>query len=327
MDEQGNVLDSHHRLKAAKELGLPDEAIPRVVRQGPSDEQKLEHVLRLNLLRRHLTREQKEALAVQLRQRGWTQVHIAAVLGVSQQTVSNWLRDVTKIGDVNAESGKPVLPSTITDTLGREQPARKPRRQPRSVREEPGAHRLVAPPAAPSPRQGGPVEAAASGISEATSSVPSMSQPVALASAGGASGPRLTVEATPVAGAAPAPKPEAAAPPAAPAPTESAEVWAYLRTCLPGRLPEPGPLDSEGYARAVAFEGAPAVLGRVVRELEEGRRVVGAWRRWREHHGHTKPPHEAVRVLRAAANHLEKALAWVGTGGSGLSPGRQVPKA
>lgn len=119
VDEQGNILDGHHRVKAARELGLPDEASPRVVRKGLSDEEKLEHVPRLNLLRRHLTREQKQALAVQLRQRGWTQERIAAVLGVSQQTVSNWLRDVTKPGNVDADSGKPALPLPITGALGR----------------------------------------------------------------------------------------------------------------------------------------------------------------------------------------------------------------
>lgn len=82
MDEQGNVLDGHHRLKAAKELGLKDEAIPKVVRKGLSEEAKLEHVLRLNLLRRHLSREQKRSLAVQLCQQGSTLERIAAVLGV-----------------------------------------------------------------------------------------------------------------------------------------------------------------------------------------------------------------------------------------------------
>lgn len=149
VDEQGNVLDGHHRLKAAKELGLPDEAIPKKLRSGLSEEEKLEFVLRVNLVRRHLTREQKHALAVQLRQQGWIQERIAAVLGVSQQTVSNWLRDVTKIGNVDAESGKPALPATITDTLGRRQPARKPRRQSSAVVKRPVADEATAASAPP----------------------------------------------------------------------------------------------------------------------------------------------------------------------------------
>ena len=52
LDEAGNVLDGHHRQRAARELGLAD--VPTVVRSGLSEAQKREHALRLNLLRRHL---------------------------------------------------------------------------------------------------------------------------------------------------------------------------------------------------------------------------------------------------------------------------------
>lgn len=130
VDEEGNVLDGHHRIRIAQELGLPDEAIPKVVRAGLTEEQKLEHVLRLNLLRRHLTREQKQALALELRQRGWSTRRIASILGVDHSTVALWVRDegVSKIRHVDAEAPSQPLPTTITDTLGRSQPATKPRR-------------------------------------------------------------------------------------------------------------------------------------------------------------------------------------------------------
>lgn len=52
LDETGHVLDGHHRLRAAHELGLA--GVPTVVRSGLSEAQKREHALRLNLLRRHL---------------------------------------------------------------------------------------------------------------------------------------------------------------------------------------------------------------------------------------------------------------------------------
>jgi site-specific DNA-methyltransferase (adenine-specific) len=52
LDELGNVLDGHHRRRAAQELGLAD--VPTVVRSGLTEAQKREHALRLNLLRRHL---------------------------------------------------------------------------------------------------------------------------------------------------------------------------------------------------------------------------------------------------------------------------------
>lgn len=52
LDEAGCVLDGHHRLRAAHELGLAE--VPTLVRSGLSEEEKREHALRLNLLRRHL---------------------------------------------------------------------------------------------------------------------------------------------------------------------------------------------------------------------------------------------------------------------------------
>jgi site-specific DNA-methyltransferase (adenine-specific) len=52
VDEGGAVLDGHHRLQAAHELGLAD--VPRIIRTGLSEAEKREHVLRLNLLRRQL---------------------------------------------------------------------------------------------------------------------------------------------------------------------------------------------------------------------------------------------------------------------------------
>lgn len=51
-DEHGAVLDGHHRVRACRELGLPDP--PSVVRAGLSEGAKVEHVLKINLLRRHL---------------------------------------------------------------------------------------------------------------------------------------------------------------------------------------------------------------------------------------------------------------------------------
>jgi ParB-like chromosome segregation protein Spo0J len=53
LDSSGVVLDGYHRLEIAKELGLPDEQIPKVVRSElTSKEQKITHVLKTNLLRR-----------------------------------------------------------------------------------------------------------------------------------------------------------------------------------------------------------------------------------------------------------------------------------
>ena len=45
----------------------------------------------MNLHRRQLTKEQKKEIAANLREQGWTQERIGKALGVTQQTISNWI--------------------------------------------------------------------------------------------------------------------------------------------------------------------------------------------------------------------------------------------
>ena len=53
LDNDGNILDGHHRWEIAQELGLPEEKIPTVTRDDLSTEaDKIAHVLKVNLLRR-----------------------------------------------------------------------------------------------------------------------------------------------------------------------------------------------------------------------------------------------------------------------------------
>lgn len=63
-DENGTVLDGHHRLRACAELGIVE--YPTIIRQGMTEGEKREHVLALNLDRRHLTREQRRDLIAEL---------------------------------------------------------------------------------------------------------------------------------------------------------------------------------------------------------------------------------------------------------------------
>jgi ParB/RepB/Spo0J family partition protein len=87
VDENGAVIDGHHRVKACAELGVD---YPTRVVNSMSEEQKQDLSLELNMHRRHLTREQKKELAVALREQGWTQERIAKVIGVERSTVSRW---------------------------------------------------------------------------------------------------------------------------------------------------------------------------------------------------------------------------------------------
>jgi ParB-like chromosome segregation protein Spo0J len=70
LDSDGATLDGHHRMRAWTELKaegvrLPD--YPRIVRAGLSDDDKVAHVLALNLARRHLTPKQRAEVVGMLR--------------------------------------------------------------------------------------------------------------------------------------------------------------------------------------------------------------------------------------------------------------------
>lgn len=116
VDEDGNILDGHHRAWIAADLGVD---CPRRVVSGLTEQGKRNYARRVNALRRSLTAEQRREQVAQMRREGLSQAEIARTLGVSQQTVSNDLRDVTNLGNEDD------LPDTITDTLGRKQPAKK----------------------------------------------------------------------------------------------------------------------------------------------------------------------------------------------------------
>jgi ParB-like chromosome segregation protein Spo0J len=60
LDEHGNVLDGHHRMKICEELGMLN--YPTVVRSGMTDADKRLHARKLNMARRQLTQEQRREL-------------------------------------------------------------------------------------------------------------------------------------------------------------------------------------------------------------------------------------------------------------------------
>lgn len=130
-DQNGVVLDGNHRLRACRELGVQ----PRyeIVACDDDDDRYVRAVV-MNLLRRHLTHEQKAAKVAELRGRGWTYQQIAVETGMSYGTVQGL---VTRSEDVinfdNVETKSDEKPRTVIDSRGRVQPARKPRPQPAIV--------------------------------------------------------------------------------------------------------------------------------------------------------------------------------------------------
>jgi len=124
-DEDGNILDGHHRVRACQELGIKD--WPRIVRVGLSEEEKIEHILSLNLNRRQLTREQKREIAKQLRERGWSFRRIARVLAVGTETVRRWLaQEETSVPGVSDETPETSV-RLVEGADGKLYPARKRR--------------------------------------------------------------------------------------------------------------------------------------------------------------------------------------------------------
>jgi plasmid maintenance system antidote protein VapI len=99
-DENGNVLDGHHRLKICAELGIDD--YPKIVRAGMSESEKWTHARKLNMARRHLTREQRrELIREQIKDTPeLSDRQIAKMLGVSNSTVSVIRSDLIENGQV-----------------------------------------------------------------------------------------------------------------------------------------------------------------------------------------------------------------------------------
>lgn len=120
-DEDGHILDGHHRVKICQELGLRD--WPRIVRVGMTEEQKTEHVLAINLDRRHLTREQRQELVGRLRAQGWSTRRIAEKLKTSDATVRRDLGGATF-----------VAPEIVTGTDGKQYPAQRAEPEPEPIK-------------------------------------------------------------------------------------------------------------------------------------------------------------------------------------------------
>ncbi len=131
-DEEGNVLDGHHRVKACQELGIKE--WPSIVRIGLSEDEKAEHVLKLNVHRRHLPKEWKQEKAKELREQGWSYRRIAKALGISHMTIERWLgkEGVTNVTPENSNN-----PSTVIGADGKQYPAKKPERKPYLVIDKP----------------------------------------------------------------------------------------------------------------------------------------------------------------------------------------------
>jgi ParB-like chromosome segregation protein Spo0J len=125
IDENGEIIDGHHRYRAWTQLHK-NEPPPAIVREGLSEQEKRAFARKNNILRRHLSREQvRRLIAEQLKDSPeWADNRVADELGVDGKTVGS-VRD-----DLEATSEIPKLDRLI----GKDGKAR-PRKQPRKARQ------------------------------------------------------------------------------------------------------------------------------------------------------------------------------------------------
>jgi site-specific DNA-methyltransferase (adenine-specific) len=123
-DAHGNVIDGHHRVELWHELrseGVKVPDYPRVIRVNLTEAEKLAHARRLNLERRHLSREQRNQLIDdQLRATPeLSSNRIAESLGVTDKTVAK------RRHHLESTSETPKLGRTVGRD-GKSRPARRP---------------------------------------------------------------------------------------------------------------------------------------------------------------------------------------------------------
>lgn len=104
-DQDGRILDGHHRSRLADQLGIPYRVD---VREVASDDEAQEIARTLNADRRHLRPEQRRPIVKALREDGHSLRAIGGALGISQTQVANDLEGVNRLTPdrVEGQDGK-----------------------------------------------------------------------------------------------------------------------------------------------------------------------------------------------------------------------------
>ena len=120
VDENGQVLDGHHRALIAAELGIE---CPRRVLGGLSEDEKIAHAYAVNIQRRSLTRDQKRALVAASLSRDphLSDRQHAQRTGVDHKTVGAVRGGLESVGeipqqDVRLTSDGKLYPAHVTTT-------------------------------------------------------------------------------------------------------------------------------------------------------------------------------------------------------------------
>jgi ParB-like chromosome segregation protein Spo0J len=137
VDQDGNILDGHHRKRIAEALKVPYD---RLVRVCADDDERREIAHTLNADRRQLTEDQRRAVVLQIKvDGGHSNRQIAEALGVSEPTVR---RDLAKVSGASPDA--PELPDRVTGKDGKSYPSRRPQVIARDNREQQRAQTALA---------------------------------------------------------------------------------------------------------------------------------------------------------------------------------------
>lgn len=124
-DQHGNIIDGHHRSRIADELGVKYRV--DVVRVADEDEAR-EIARTLNSDRRHLSDEQRMAVAVKMRQEGRSLTQIGEALAHADGKYDRPLhpQQVQRLLDKAAAFTDVKAPDRVVGKDGKSQPARRP---------------------------------------------------------------------------------------------------------------------------------------------------------------------------------------------------------
>ena len=120
-DENGDIIDGYQRVRACDELGIAD--YPVLTLAGLSEDEKRDHALVLNLVRRRLNQQQiRDLIAAELRRTpDFSDNWLAQILGTTDKTVAGVRRELiatSEIPKLDALQGKATTGFTIALSRG-----------------------------------------------------------------------------------------------------------------------------------------------------------------------------------------------------------------
>lgn len=95
VDENGEILDGHHRGRIADELGIE---APTVVRSGWSEDEKRRHIYAVNTFRRHVSKPKRLP---------WINEYAQLTIAVGDEPLPEWFVDNGKVTALRTPSASP----------------------------------------------------------------------------------------------------------------------------------------------------------------------------------------------------------------------------